>query len=281
MIKKPLVSIIVPTHNRDYILWKIIQSVQVQTYSNWELLIVDDRSTDTTFKLMREFRTDKRIKYLMNKYAHSPAGARKFGQENATGDLIGYIDSDNTASNQWLQEIVKLFIKDNNAVFVYPSLNFKIDYVDSGEKITTLISEVKYRNIPNIDMLWSHDFEGDPNGMIHRANIDKDIVWDEKLSLYEDYDFSLQLAEKYPKGMRYLDKALINYTRLYGETGICNDASYKSLVKNLAYLNKKHKNSPMWNNQDWYKEEIEKYAAFDKQGIRPIDRILTKYGKFN
>lgn len=125
MIKRPLVSIVVPTYNRDYILWKLIQSIQAQTYFNWELLIIDDRSTDATFKLMREFRYDKRIKYMLNKYAHSPAGARRFGQANATGDLIGYIDSDNTASSQWLQDVVKLFIEDKNAVFVFPISKFQ------------------------------------------------------------------------------------------------------------------------------------------------------------
>jgi glycosyltransferase involved in cell wall biosynthesis len=280
-LKNPLISIIIPTHNRDYILWKAIQSIQQQTYSNWELIIVDDRSTDATYKMMREFKQDKRIKHILNKYKHSPAGARRFGQKNAKGDLIAYLDSDNSASNLWLQEIANLFENDKNAVFAYVALNFKVDYVDKNENIKTLISEVRFANPPSVDMLWSHEFEGDPNGFVHRSDIDKAIDWDEELDLYEDYDFSLQLAKKYPKGMRYINQALVNYVRRYGEAGICNDATYKSLLKNLKYLDKKHSDFTQWNKNDWHKEEIRKFKKLADQGLKPIDRILAKYGNKN
>ncbi len=280
-LKNSLISIIIPTHNRDYILWKAIQSIQQQTYSNWELIIVDDRSTDATYKMMREFKQDKRIKYILNEYKHSPAGARRFGQKNAKGDLIAYLDSDNSASKLWLQEIVNLFESDSSAVFAYTALNFKVDYVDKNENIVTLISEVRFANPPTVAMLWSHEFEGDPNGFVHRSDVDKAIVWDEKLDLYEDYDFSLQLAKKYPKGMRYINQALVNYVRRYGEAGICNDATYKSLLKNLKYLNRKHSNLPQWNKSDWHKEEIRKFKELADQGLKPIDRILAKYGNKN
>jgi len=280
-IKNPLISIVIPTHNRGYILWKAIQSIQIQTYSNWELLIVDDRSTDATFKMMREFMQDRRIHYVSNKYTHSPAGARKFGQKKAKGDLIAYLDSDNNASPLWLQEIINLFEDDKNAVFAYVALNFKVDYVDKDENIKTIISEVRFVEAPSVDMLWSHNFEGDPNGFVHRSNIDQSIIWDEKLDLYEDYDFSLQLAKKYPKGMRYINQALVNYVRRYGEVGICNDATYKSLLKNLKYLNKKHSDSVQWNKNNWHKEEIAKFKELADQGIKPIDRILAKYGSKN
>lgn len=280
-IKNPLISIIVPTHNRDYILWKAIQSIQSQTYSKWELLIIDDRSTDATYKVMREFKQDGRILFLSNKYKHSPAGARKFGQENAKGDLIAYLDSDNSVSPLWLYEIVQLFERDSKSIFAYVALNFKVDYVDKNENIKTLISDVRFAGTPTVEMLWSHEFEGDPNGFVHRSDIDNSIVWDEKLDLYEDYDFSLQLAKKYPEGLRYINQVLVNYVRRYGEVGICNDATYKSLLKSLQYLNKKHGKFSQWNKNNWHKEEMEKFKELANQSIKPIDRILSKYGNKN
>ena len=57
-------SIIIPTYNRGYILWKTIQSVQNQSWNDWELIVVDDGSTDDTKKVVREFQSDPRIHYF-------------------------------------------------------------------------------------------------------------------------------------------------------------------------------------------------------------------------
>ena len=268
-----------PTYNRAFVLWKAILSIQTQTHPNWELIVVNDRSTDDTDKLMREFRNDPRIKYVVNKYSHSPAGGRKFGYELASGDFISYLDSDNTALPNWLEVTLELFRNDSKAVFVYPSRNFRLLHLKKGV-FQTYVEETGYSVAPSIDTLWMHTFEGDPNGMVHRASAMKLIQgWDETFTLFEDYDYSLQLAQQYPDGMRYLKQTLINYTRLYGEKGICNDATYKQIVESLTQLDNKYKEDKNWKKYTWYKEQIEKYTSFLGKGFDPIDRIEAKYSK--
>ncbi len=278
-MKDKKVSIVMPTYNRAYVLWKAILSIQSQTHSNWELVVVDDRSTDDTEKLMREFRADHRIKYVKNQFAHSPAGARKQGYQLASGDYIAYLDSDNTAYSTWLESSLEKFSSNKEIKFLYPALNFRLLHLVDGE-FRTYKEESTKSPYPTIADLWSHEFEGDPNGLIHIAEATKLIEgWDESLTLYEDYDYSLQLAKVYPEGFSYLPLVLINYTRLYGEMGICNDATYESIVTNLKRLDDKYKDYSEWTNRNWHSDLIKKYQEYDKQGVKPIDRIVSKYDK--
>lgn len=100
MYDKPLVSVIIPTFNREKVLPKTIDSVINQTYENWELLIVYDKSTDDTKKVVMDYaKKDNRIKYLLNNGNKGPGAARNFGINNCNGKYIAFLDSD----DQWLK----------------------------------------------------------------------------------------------------------------------------------------------------------------------------------
>jgi len=90
----PFFSIILPTYNRAGFLSKAIESVRYQTYKDWELIIVDDGSTDDTKHIVQEFiKHDKRIKYIYQENAERSA-ARNKGIEDAKGEFICFLDSD-------------------------------------------------------------------------------------------------------------------------------------------------------------------------------------------
>ena len=87
-------SIILPTYNRSKTIDKTIESVINQTYKHWELIIIDDGSTDNTKEIITNYKTnDKRIKYLYQQNKERSA-ARNNGIVNANGDYICFIDSD-------------------------------------------------------------------------------------------------------------------------------------------------------------------------------------------
>lgn len=97
----PLVSIIVPIYNRESYVEQLINTVKNQTYSNWELLLIDDNSTDKTVGKITFFaENDKRIKCLKNSHAKGASGARNTGLDAASGKYIAYQDSD----DEWIQE---------------------------------------------------------------------------------------------------------------------------------------------------------------------------------
>jgi len=91
----PLVSVITPVYNSEKYLEAAITSVQNQTYFNWELILVDDASTDGSANIAREFYTeDSRIKYLKLPNNSGPAIARNKAIEIAQGEYIAFLDSD-------------------------------------------------------------------------------------------------------------------------------------------------------------------------------------------
>jgi len=110
MNQKSTFSIILPTYNRCYILWRAIQSVLLQTYPYFELIIVDDASTDQTSELIKVF-TDPRIKYIKLTKNFGPSHARNAGLKKAKGENIAYIDSDNEWHKDYLQVYFDAFKK--------------------------------------------------------------------------------------------------------------------------------------------------------------------------
>jgi glycosyltransferase involved in cell wall biosynthesis len=96
---KGQVSVIIPVFNRDKILNRSVESVLRQDYTNYELIIVDDGSTDHTKEIVEEYmRRDPRIKLFNNTNAKGPAGARNTGLQKATGEYVAFLDSD----DEWI-----------------------------------------------------------------------------------------------------------------------------------------------------------------------------------
>ncbi len=91
----PLVSVILPTHNRSMFLNRAIESVLKQTYKNWELIIVDDASTDGTEELFKDISLqDERIQYHKLEKNGGACIARNMGIRLSKGEYITFLDSD-------------------------------------------------------------------------------------------------------------------------------------------------------------------------------------------
>jgi len=112
-----LFSIIIPTFNRAYIIETAIKSVINQSYTNWELIIIDDGSTDNTKEIVARFE-EKRINYIYTKN-NGRSNARNLGIERAKGDYICFLDDDDFYYNDFLQEFYNEIIAKNNAIGIY------------------------------------------------------------------------------------------------------------------------------------------------------------------
>jgi glycosyltransferase involved in cell wall biosynthesis len=120
---KPFFSIIIPTYNRGELLRKSIESVINQTFSNWELLVIDDGSTDNTKDIVLSYK-DSRIKYIYQVNAERSA-ARNNGIVHAMGTYVCFLDSDDYFTRERLQKLYNSIIALNSPVaFFYTAIVF-------------------------------------------------------------------------------------------------------------------------------------------------------------
>lgn len=116
--RMPLISVIMPAYNRAHSIGCAIASVQAQTYSAWELIIVDDGSSDRTLEVVDEYANDRRIRSF--RQAHAGHGAaRNRALCESRGEIIAYLDSDNTWYPRYLERVARTLAAAPEADSVY------------------------------------------------------------------------------------------------------------------------------------------------------------------
>ena len=108
----PLVSIIIPAYNREHLIGETLDSVLIQTYTNWECIVVDDGSNDNTEEIIKSYsEKDNRFQFY-----HGPttgkkgaSACRNYGLDKSKGELIQFLDSDDLLAKNKLEEQVKLY----------------------------------------------------------------------------------------------------------------------------------------------------------------------------
>lgn len=180
-----LVSIIMPSWNTASFITKSIQSVLNQTYTNWELLIVDDCSTDNTDEVVASFH-DERIIYLHNERNTGAALTRNKAMREAQGEWIAFLDSDDLWMPDKLEHQIK-FMKDNGYVFSYTEYE-KIDEEDEPLNVyVTGPDKVNKHRIYNYDYIGQLTmmYSAKVFGLIQIKDIKKNNDYAIRLQLYK------------------------------------------------------------------------------------------------
>ena len=116
-------SVIVPVYNRENMIASVIDSVVSQSYSSWELLLIDDGSTDSTAEVCKRYAAqDERVRYFY-KDNGGVSSARNFGIREANGDYIVFLDSDNSLMLDMLEKLNKAIIGEEDVDFVVYGFN--------------------------------------------------------------------------------------------------------------------------------------------------------------
>jgi glycosyltransferase involved in cell wall biosynthesis len=115
---QPLISIIMPVYNRQHTVAAAIASVQAQTYPAWELFVVDDGSSDRTREVVARFGSDARVRLRCQAHAGHCA-ARNRGLAESRGEIIAYLDSDNTWYPRYLERVARALVDAPEADSVY------------------------------------------------------------------------------------------------------------------------------------------------------------------
>ena len=140
-IKKPLVSIVMNCFNGEKFLKKSVQSVIMQTFKNWELIFFDNRSTDKSLKIVKNF-NDKRIKIVKSKKHLKLYHARNEAIRSSKGKFIAFIDCDDWWKKDKLKKQINLFKRDKAIDLVYTNL-----YIyDNAKKKNSIFSNDKLKS---------------------------------------------------------------------------------------------------------------------------------------
>lgn len=248
---KPVFSVILPTYNRAYIVWRSIQSVLSQTYPFFELIIIDDGSTDKTKKLVRVF-SDPRIRYFCLKNNVGPSKARNIGLKKAKGGNIAYIDSDNEWHKDFLASMFAAIKKYPDKVLFFCKKNYRLKIIEKKQRERMVRDEFfGHRKYFDLKRLWQRKIIIDTNTFIHKKNIISKVGdWDEKLGFWEDFEFTLRISRRYPKGIMYLNRAMVDYEQTLKFIDFKKEVG--RWEKAEKYIFQKHKNFPLIDQAKWF-----------------------------
>ena len=205
----PLVSICMPAYNADKYIGETINSIVDQTYKNWELIIVNDGSTDNTINEIDKF-IDTRIKCYTQKNKGQCAAANT-AYSYSKGKLIKFMDADDKISPSFIENQVNC-IRTNEDVIAFASWgrfyndDIKTFKIEAGTiKVNMppfewLIQSMTGKHVMLQCSLW----------LIPRSILDQSGLWDESLSLINDFEFFIRVLLK-AKEIRYTENAILYY----------------------------------------------------------------------
>ncbi|SKC77243.1 glycosyltransferase family 2 protein [Ohtaekwangia koreensis] len=199
-----LISVVIPTYNRAGYIGDTIQSVLKQQYTNFELIIVDDGSTDNTEAVVFSFKDD-RIKYFKKSNAER-AAARNFGVQKANGSYITFLDSDDLLKSNHLSEAIDFINENADAVIFHLGYNV---IQPNG----TIIYPWKALPDPVNEKLVEGNFLSCLGIFAkHDVLLQYPFNEDRELSGSEDYELWIRLAARYPIRTRAVVTAsLVNH----------------------------------------------------------------------
>jgi len=201
----PLVSIIVTAFNVQPYIAETIESILTQTYSHWELIVVNDGSTDGTAGVLERFRAEPRVRLLQQANGGS-ASARNAGARAARGEFLAFIDGDDVATPRRVGAPLEVLARRREVVLVYG----RIDLIDErSEFLGSRRNPARYRSGWVADELRYRNFI--PFSTI---TVRRDVFWqlggfDESIRSSEDWEFLFRLATRFP--VEFVDECLVLY----------------------------------------------------------------------
>ncbi len=154
-MEKELVSIVVPVYNSEKFIKETINSIKQQTYENWELLLVNDCSTDNSEKIINEQKNkDSRIKLISLEKNSGAAISRNTGIKEAKGKYIAFIDSDDLWKKDKLEKQIK-FMEENDYEFTFTSYEFADENGKGNGKIVNVPEKINYKQALKNTTIWT------------------------------------------------------------------------------------------------------------------------------
>ena len=191
-----MISIIIPLYNAARFIAETLQSVQAQTYTDWECIVVDDGSTDNGAEIVLGMaKADTRIRYVYQSNA-GPSAARNHGLRLAKGDYIQFLDADDWFPPQRFERMLSAYMQTSEKVILYSGL-----CLGAEDDIHHHMPYSSRTNVEDIDFKrmyggFGREFSFIPGAILFPAAYLKDVQWNEAMRASEDWDYYLQLTQQ-------------------------------------------------------------------------------------
>lgn len=225
------VSVIVPVYNAEATLGLALESIAASSHSNIEVLIVDDCSTDKSGVVAESFsRKDKRFRYLKNSENKKVSFCRNTGLDQATGDFLLFVDSDDRISADWMGNLLEYALATNAEVVIGKAMRLRgkqeRDYKMAGlrQRGNLTFETVVFKDNA---VVWNKLYSA---ALLKRAG----IRFDENLYIGEDLLFNFQ-ALAHANGIFYSDKGHYYY-QADNQFSIMRSSAPEQRISNLSRL---------------------------------------------
>ena len=228
-----LVSVIIPVYNRDVFILETLSSIEKQTYSRWECIIVDDSSIDNTVNEVKNYIKNKERFKLYNRPNNYPKGAnscRNYGFDISKGELINWFDSDDIMHPEFIRLKVEAFLTNDYDLVLSKTTFFKDDITNVlGKETRTNITENIIEDFIMLKSSWYL-----PDAMWKKSFLKGKQLFSKKLKKGQDRDFHIRMLVYKPKIM-VLDYYLTYYRQ--HEDALTNNYSVNVMKTYVEALN--------------------------------------------
>jgi glycosyltransferase involved in cell wall biosynthesis len=208
----PIVSVVVTCYNYGRFLKMAIDSVIEQTFRDFEIVVVNDGSTDNTDDVMQGYRGVANLKYVSQKNA-GQANAKNVGIKNSSGQFIAFLDADDLWAKDKLEKQMRLFSNPQVGV-IYSGLKY-IDELSKKLDYKRTSNYLSFRSGDVTRYLFFDNFVPFSSSIVSRKCFDKVGLFDESLTMGIDWDLWLRISVHYK--FNYVDEPLLVYRK--GHTG--------------------------------------------------------------
>lgn len=295
-MKSPLISIIIPVYNTGDMAVKLLNQLVKDPYDNLEIICVDDGSSDDSFQLLSEFKRQlkltggKRKIVLMKQENAGPAAARNRALLEVRGELVAFIDSDDTVSKNYLSEMSKLLLEEKAAVATSGFLYKRIHQKTEKEMFTNEIAEREegedfkayvLKNLAKDGRLYASVNKMFRADVILKHDLKFPTGWD----FAEDTNFVLQYLKWAKKDgfdrLKFLAKPYYIYH--YGtETSTVASSSlpWKNWQKSFDYLSKWVGKNPTKEQKYWLSRVMIRWRISHALAVARSKQKLTEKWKY-
>lgn len=220
----PLVSVIIPTYNRAHLVNRAVHSVLSQTWQDFEIIVVDDDSTDNTEEVIKGF-NDPRIRYIRHEQNHGASTARNTGIRAAHGEYTAFLDSDDEWLPLHLERKLQL-IQEAKADGVIGS-----SLITLGDRWVERQCKPKPPTLPMAEYVLSGAGLASTCTMVLRRAAVAQVLFDETLTNYEDWDLIFRFEQKYKLVIDPVPTVLVYSDSLDRRSPRLNQAATKRFLR--------------------------------------------------